>query len=168
MVILCDVSHSMDLYSSFFIQFIYAFQSVYKRIETFVFSTHLQRITQELRSKPFREAMQDLSQHTQGWSGGTKIGESLQTFVEDYGFQMLDKQTIVLILSDGWDTGEVELVESSMENIKKKSRKVLWLNPLMGNPNFKPEVEGMKAALPYIDTLASVHNLDSLRRLVIG
>jgi uncharacterized protein len=164
-VLLCDVSKSMDLYSAFLIQFIYAFQTVYRNIETFVFSNSIQRITNELKNKTFEEAMRELSQQIIGWSGGTQIGLSFQDFADNYSTQMLDKQTIVLILSDGWDTGEVTILKDSMQIIKQKSRKVIWLNPLAGNPNFTPTVQGMSVAMPFIDIFASVHNVDSLRKI---
>ncbi len=165
LVMLCDVSKSMDLYSAFLVQFIYAFQSVYRNIETFVFSSSIHRITNELKNKTFEEAMSDLSHKVIGWSGGTQIGLSFQDFTDNFSTQMLDKQTIVLILSDGWDTGEVEILKNSMQCIHQKSRKVIWLNPLAGNPNFAPTVQGMSAAMPFIDIFASVHNLESLRNM---
>jgi uncharacterized protein len=165
LVMLCDVSKSMDLYSAFLVQFIYAFQSVYRNIETFVFSNSIHRITNELKNKSFDEAMRELSQQIIGWSGGTQIGFSFQSFTDNYSTQMLDKQTIVLILSDGWDTGEVEILENSMEIIHQKARKIIWLNPLAGNPNFTPTAQGMSVALPFVDIFASVHNVESLRKI---
>ncbi len=165
LVVLCDVSKSMDLYSAFLVQFIYAFQSVYRNIETFVFSNSMHRITHKLKNKTFEEAMKELSQHVIGWSGGTQIGLSFQDFTDNYSTQMLDKQTIVLILSDGWDTGEIEILKNSMQIIHQKVRKVIWLNPLAGNPNFVPTVQGMSAAMPFVDIFASVHNIESLRKI---
>jgi uncharacterized protein len=165
LVLLCDVSKSMDLYSAFLIQFIYAFQTVYRNIETFVFSNSIHRVTNELKNKTFEEAMRELSQQIIGWSGGTQIGLSFQDFTDNYSTQMLDKQTIVLILSDGWDTGEVDILKDSMQTIKQKSRKVIWLNPLAGNPNFTPTVQGMSIAMPFVDIFASVHNVDSLKKI---
>lgn len=165
LIMLCDVSKSMDLYSAFLVQFIYAFQSVYRNIETFVFSNSIHKITQELKNKSFEEAMRELSQQVIGWSGGTQIGLSFKDFLNNYSIQLLDKQTIVLILSDGWDTGEVEILKDSMQIIQQKARKVIWLNPLSGNPNYSPSVQGMSAALPFVDIFASVHNVESLRKI---
>ena len=166
LVLLCDVSKSMDLYSRFLIQFIYAFQSVYRRIETFVFSTSLHRITETLREEELSRALDLLSGTVKDWSGGTKIGASLEQFVSNYGLKFVDSQTVVLIISDGWDTGEVDLLQSSMHYLHKRSRYVIWLNPLKGSPGFQPTTRGMQAALPYIDIFASAHNLASLRQLV--
>ena len=166
LVLLCDVSKSMDLYSRFLIQFLYAFQSVYRRIETFVFSTSLHRVTEILQTEDLEEALNLMSVTVPDWSGGTKIGESFGEFVEQYALDLLDPGTVVLIISDGWDTGDVEMLGESMRVMKSRSRSVIWLNPLMGNPDYRPSTQGMQAALPYIDILASAHNLSSLRRLV--
>jgi len=163
LVLLCDVSKSMDLYSRFFIHLIYAFQNAYDKIETFVFSTALHRVSTILDNQEFDKAFETISDRVPDWSGGTTIGSCLQDFASDYGYGMLDKKTIVLILSDGWDTGQPEIIKNAMRSIYKKSRKVIWLNPLAGSPDFSPEALGMKTALPYIDILASAHNLQSLK-----
>lgn len=165
LVLLCDVSRSMELYSAFLIQFMYAFQQVYRRMETFVFSTSLKRITSLLKQKNFHEAMQQLSHENNGWSGGTRIGESLDVFVKEYGKKMIDSKTFVIILSDGWDTGNIDLIKKNMEFIHSKSKKLIWLNPLAGFEDYKPHVAAMKAALPFIDVFAPAHNAESLRRL---
>lgn len=165
LVLLCDVSRSMELYSAFLIQFMYAFQQVYRRMETFVFSTSLKRITSLLKQKNFGEAMQLLSHENNGWSGGTRIGECLDVFVNEYGKKLIDSKTIVIILSDGWDTGNIELVRTNMEFIHAKSKKIIWLNPLAGFEDYKPHVSAMKAALPFIDVFAPVHNVESLKKL---
>ncbi|MCU0467684.1 MAG: VWA domain-containing protein [Arcicella sp.] len=163
LVMICDVSKSMDLYSSFLIQFMYAFQSVYKQIETFVFSHTLSRITHDLKNKTFHEALRELASKKTGWSGGTEIGLSLQAFNDHYAFQMLDKQTITLILSDGWDTGNADILAENIQKIQQKSKKTIWLNPLAGHKNYAPTTQGMSVAMPYIDIFASAHNVESLR-----
>src|SRR5437773_5208709 len=165
LVLLCDVSRSMELYSAFFIQFMYAFQQVFRRMETFVFSTSLKRITSQLKQKNFNEAMNLLSSENSGWCGGTRIGDALNVFTNDYGKKMLGSKTIVIIVSDGWDTGNIDLIKKSMEFIYAKSKKVIWLNPLAGFEDYKPHVSGMKAAMPFIDVFAPVHNAECLKRL---
>lgn len=165
-VLICDVSRSMDLYSRFLIQFMYAFQTSFRRIETFVFSADLFRATNQLLQRDFKTALEKLSEEIPGWSGGTRIGESLDTFCQNYARKLLNKQTIVLILSDGWDTGDTDLLGRSMKMIQKKAAKVIWLNPLAGSPNYEPTVKGMQAAMPYIDVFAPAHNVESLRRVV--
>ncbi|RMH95186.1 MAG: VWA domain-containing protein, partial [Calditrichaeota bacterium] len=166
LVILCDVSKSMDLYSRFLIQFLYAFQSVYRRMETFVFSTSLHRVTEQLQRGTFAEALQELAETVPDWSGGTRIGESLHTFVTEYGGRLLNDRTIVLIMSDGWDTGDIHLLEESMHHLHEHAGRVIWLNPLAGSPEFEPSVRGMQAALPHVDVFAPVHNVESLRNLL--
>ena len=165
LVLLCDVSRSMELYSVFLIQFMYAFQQVYRRMETFVFSTTLTRITPVLKQKNFRAALNSLGSENSGWAGGTRIGESLGAFVKDYAKKLVDKKTIVVILSDGWDTGNIDALKKNMEYIHNKSKKLIWLNPSAGYSAYRPDVAGMKAAMPYIDAFAPIHNAESLRRL---
>ncbi len=165
LVMLCDVSKSMELYAVFLLQFMYAFQQVYNRIDTFVFSTTLKRITPELQQKNFREALRLLGSEKSGWAGGTRIGESLNEFVRDYAKKLVDSKTIVIILSDGWDTGDIVTLKKSMEYIHNKSKKIIWLNPLAGYSVYRPDVAGMKTAMPYIDVFAPVHNVESLRLL---
>ena len=165
LVVLCDVSKSMDLYAAFLLQFMFAFQQVYSRIETFAFSTSLQHITLVLKHTDFKEALGLLGKQNSSWSGGTRIGESLYQFVKEYASCLLDKRTIVIILSDGWDTGNIELLEQSMETIHARSKKVIWLNPVAGYAFYQPDAAGMQAAMPYIDVFAPVHNADSFRKL---
>lgn len=166
LVLLCDVSKSMDLYSRFLVHMIYAFQNVYDQLETFVFSTALHRVTPILANNGLDKAFDMISDRVPDWSGGTTIGACLQDFVDDFGYGMLDKKTIVLVLSDGWDTGGPETIEKAMKTIYRKSKKVIWLNPLAGSPGFAPDTMGMKAALPYIDSLVSAHNLESLKQVL--
>ena len=165
LVLLCDVSKSMELYTVFFIQFMYAFQQVYGKIETFTFSTSLKRVTTFLKEKNFREASRLLGPENNNWEGGTRIGESLSSFVREYSKKMLDSKTIVIILSDGWDIGDMELLKTNMELIRARSKKIVWLNPLTGFASYRPEAAGMQTAMPFIDVFAPAHNVESLRRL---
>ena len=165
LVVLCDVSKSMDLYAVFLLQFMYSFQQLYSRMETFAFGTSLQCITPIFRKAGFATALQLLNDQHNNWSGGTRIGECLNCFVKEYAPRVIDKRSVVIILSDGWDTGDIGLLAQSMKWIKERSKKVIWLNPLAGFSSYRPEVAGMRAALPYIDVFAPVHNLNSLRKL---
>jgi uncharacterized protein with von Willebrand factor type A (vWA) domain len=165
LVLLCDVSRSMDLYSRFLIQFIYAFQRAYRRIETFAFSTGLYRLTELLRSEDMDGVLAHLPEHAPGWSGGTRIGASLDHFLAEHGDRLLDPHTVVFILSDGWDTGEAERLAAATEGIRARCRCLIWLNPLLGNESYRPETKGMLAALSHVDLFAPAHNLASLRAL---
>ncbi len=165
LVLICDVSKSMDLYSRFLIQFMYAFQSAFHRIETFVFSTSLHKVTEHLQRQHINQTLQKLADNVPNWSSGTQIGLSLKTFCEKYT-RLLDKKTTLIILSDGWDMGETADLAASMKQMHKKAGKLVWLNPLAGNPNYEPTTEGMKAAMPFIDVFAPVHNVESLKNLL--
>jgi uncharacterized protein len=165
LVLLCDVSQSMELYSRFLLQFAYAFQQVFKRIETFVFSTELIKTSEILRGSDFTKMLNELSETVPNWSGGTRIGESLRQFTEQHSQKCLTSKTIILIMSDGWDTGEVEVLEQAMQTIHKKAKKVIWLNPLAGNPNYEPNTACMEKAMPYIDVLNAGHNVESIKNL---
>lgn len=163
LVLLCDVSGSMDLYSRFLLQFLYALQNVFGRVETFTFATRLTRVSDLLRGPSYRSALGRLAD-VSDWSGGTRIGDSLRDFNENWG-SLVDRRTIVLILSDGWDTGEPDLLALEMHTVKRRAARVIWLNPLLGTPTYEPLSRGMAAALPLVDRFAAAHNLASLREL---
>lgn len=165
LVLLCDVSGSMENYSRFLITFLYALQQIYGNIETFAFSTSLHRLTGILKQKEITDALKDISSSVPDWSGGTKIGNCLHTFLDESGSTLLNKDTVVIILSDGWDIGEVQLMEQCMKQIHQKTQRVIWLNPLLGNPEYEPDCMGMQAALPFVDEFLPAHNLESLREL---
>jgi len=163
LVLLCDVSGSMDLYSRFLLQFLYALQNVFGRVETFTFATRLTRVTEQLKGRSYQLALKRLTE-VRDFSGGTRIGESLQEFNGSWG-HLVDRHTIVLVLSDGWDTGEPEILAAEMLALKRRAGRVIWLNPLLGNPSYEPLTRGMAAALPLVDHFAAAHNLASLRDL---
>jgi len=157
------VSGSMDLYTRLLLQFVHALQNSLARVETFVFSTSLERITGRLKNKDYERALELLGE-TRGWSGGTLIGPSLAAF--DSGWpNLVDRRTIVIILSDGWDTGEPEELAASLARLKGRAGKLIWLNPLLASPEYRPLTRGMQAALPHLDLFAPMHNLRSLRAL---
>ena len=163
LVLLCDVSGSMDLYSRFLLQFLYALQNLFGRVETFTFATRLTRVSDLLRGPSYKRALRRLTE-VRDWSGGTRIGEAIRDFNQEWG-RLVDRRTIVLILSDGWDTGEPDVLAQEMLTLKRRAGRVLWLNPLLGNPSYEPLTRGMAAALPLVDHFAAAHNLSSLREL---
>lgn len=164
LVVLCDVSGSMDLYSRVLLQFLFALQKAFDRVETFVFSTGLSRITGALREGSYLGALDRLAREVEGWSGGTRIGECLAEFEERWG-GLVDRRTVLVILSDGWDTGEPGVLEGAMRRLHRRAGKVVWLNPLLGSPDYRPETRGMKAALPHVDVFAPAHDVPSLEAL---
>jgi len=164
--LLCDVSKSMDLYARFLIQFMYAFHRVSTEMETFVFTTSLTRISSALSNREFGDSLEELHTIVPSWSGGTNIGRSFAQFREDYGCRHLGKETTVMILSDGWDQGDEDLLDEQMHFLQKSSRRIIWVNPLAGRPGYSPQTIGMKTAMPYVDYFTSAHNVTTLVDMV--
>jgi uncharacterized protein len=165
LVVICDVSRSMDTYSKFLLQFIHAMQNTIGKVESFVFSTSLTRVTEYFKNEDILEALDRIAREVHDWSGGTRIGQSLTTFNERWAKQLVNKHTIVLILSDGLDTGDAEILRQAMEALQERSGKVIWLNPLLGSKDYRPLARGMSTALEHIDVFAPAHNLASLADL---
>jgi uncharacterized protein len=165
LVIALDVSGSMNPYSIFFVRFAYALQKYFKRVDTFLFSTQLTEITPTLRARQLRDALEALAGHAAGWSGGTKIGESLHQLTQLQGRRLFSRDTVFMVLSDGWETGDPAVLAEELSAIKRRVRKLIWLNPLLGMADYEPITRGMSAALPYIDVFAPAHNLESLLNL---
>ena len=164
LVVLCDVSGSMDIYSRLLLQFVYGLQNSFAKVESFVFATSLARITGELKNKTYKSALDRLAANVRGWSGGTRIGASLATFNAQW-LRRIDRRTIVIILSDGWDTGEPEQLVETLALLQRRAGRVIWLNPLLGSSDYAPVTRGMQAALPFINVFAPAHDLASLRAL---
>ena len=165
LVLLLDVSDSMNPYSLFLLKFAYALKQCAREVSAFIFSTRLIDIGGVLGAKSWPDAMEKLSEMTTGWYGGTKIGRSLQSFNERFGAKLLSKDSAIIILSDGWDTETPDALVNELRKIKNKSKQLIWLNPLLGLPGYEPMTRGMSAALPYIDVFAPAHNLESLLQL---
>lgn len=163
-VLLCDVSGSMERYSRFLLRFLLA-AGRDRDVESFVFSTRLTRLTSWLSASRLDQALASLGSLVHDWSGGTRIGACLDEFVRLYGRSLLGRRTVVVILSDGLDRGDVDLLERAMRAMQRKARKTIWLNPLLASPQYEPAARGMRAALPYVDVFAPGHNLESLSEL---
>lgn len=164
MVVLCDVSGSMDVYTKFLIQFLYGLQNGLRGVETIVFSTRLTRITALLRRRNINAALDLIAETVQDWSGGTKIGTCLKVFNDTMAPSMVSSRALVIVISDGWDTGDTAVLEAEMARLKARALRLIWLNPLLGSPNYQPLCKGMHTALPYVDDFMPVHNVDSLRQ----
>ncbi|MFI5268820.1 MAG: VWA domain-containing protein, partial [Chloroflexota bacterium] len=133
LVLICDVSRSMDQYSRFLLQFVYAFQRALGRVESFVFGTRLTRVTRYFRTSSIHEAVERISGEAPDWAGGTRIGASLQAF--NRGFRsVVDGSTTVVVLSDGLDTGDLELLDAEMARLRSRAHRLIWLNPVLGSP----------------------------------
>ena len=165
LAILLDVSGSMDKYSFFLLRFIWALRAHFGQVEAFIFSTNLVRITDYLDSKDLGHTLALLTVRAHNWSSGTKIGWCMQQFNEQHAKQVLSGSSTVIVLSDGLDTGEPELLASELAKIKQRTRRLIWLNPLKGMAGYEPIAKGMSAALPEIDVFNSAHNLNSLLEL---
>ena len=163
-VALCDVSGSMDIYSRVLLQFLYAIQNAFARVETFVFSTGLSRVTRDLRGERYDAALARLSGAVEGWSGGTRIGASLAAFNTSWS-RLVDRRTVVVIVSDGWDTGDPEQLADELQLLARRAGRLVWLNPLLGSPSYEPLTRGMQTALRHVHVFAPAHNLASLRAL---
>ncbi len=163
-VLLCDVSGSMERYSRFLMRFLLA-AGRDRDVESFVFSTRLTRLTPWLSASHVDQALDSLGTRVHDWSGGTRIGECLDEFVRTHGRSLLGQRTVIVILSDGLDRGDVSLLERAMRAMHRKARKVIWLNPLLASPQYEPAARGMSAALPHVDIFAPGHNLESLLEL---
>ena len=165
LVIFLDISGSMNSYSLFLVRFAYALQKYFKNVNTFLFSTNIVEITDILRTRDLPSALRQLSERAAGWAGGTRIGESLKDLNRQHGRKLLSRNTVFIILSDGWDTGEPEMLTAELRSTRRRIQKLVWLNPLLGLKDYAPITRGMGAALPYVDFFAAAHNLDSLLAL---
>jgi uncharacterized protein len=165
LVTLLDVSGSMSSYSMFLAKFLYALQQHFRSTHTFLFSTNLVEITSLFRAPRLSDALRALSRQPAGWSGGTKIGASLREFNEFHSRKLRPADTLFIILSDGWDTGDASVLAAELAAVKRRVRKLIWLNPLLGSEQYQPITSGMSAALPHIDVFRSAHNLESLLAL---
>ncbi len=165
LVVLLDVSGSMNLYSTVLMRFVHGIICNFKDAEAFVFHTRLIHIASAIRDLRPKMAMERLAVMTAVWSGGTRNGDCLATFNRNYAPRMLGFRTVVMILSDGFDTGRPEVIDHELAAIKRRAKRLVWLNPLAGWRGYEPTASGMAAALPHIDLFAPAHNLKSLMAL---
>lgn len=169
LIVLADISGSMERYSEMLLHFIHGAQHRFSGVESFVFATRLTRITRQLRRRNPTEAIASAARTVPDWSGGTRIGEALGTYNKQWSRRVGGGGPIVLIISDGWDTGEPELLDLEMRRLARTVHRVVWLNPLAGRDGFTPEARGMAAALPHVDDLlagGTARNLGDLIELL--
>jgi uncharacterized protein len=165
LVVLLDASGSMSLYTAFFVRFLHGVVDAFREAEAFVFHTRLAHVSPSLRDRDVTRAVERLSLMAQGIGGGTRIGESLATFNRWHARRVINSRTALMIVSDGYDTGEPGQLGEEMRRLRRHCRKIIWLNPLIGWRDYSPQARGMQAALPYVDLFAPAHNLESLAAL---
>lgn len=164
-VLIADISGSMEKYSRLVLQFFYSMSHSLQRVECFAFGTRLTRITAQLKLKNIDRAVSDAGREVVDWSGGTRIGESLTTFNRQWSRRVLRRGAVLMIVSDGWERGDVENLSAQMRYLQLRCHRLIWLNPLMGKADYQPLSQGMAAALPYIDDFLPIDNLQSLSAL---
>ena len=171
LVLLCDISGSMEPYSRLLLHFIYAVSHPrsadpgVSRVEAFAFGTRLTRLTQELAERDVDRALQAAAHRIEDWGGGTRTGDALREFNFNWSRRLLGQGAAVLIISDGWDRGDIALLGQEMERLHRSCHRLIWLNPLLGSPDYQPLTRGIVAALPHVDDFLPVHNLASLEQL---
>lgn len=166
LVVVADISGSMERYTRLLLHFIYSLTAgLDQPVEAFVFSTRLTHITRQLHDREVEAALREVSRAVPDWSGGTRIGEALKAFNFDWGRRVLGRGAVVLLISDGWDRGDVDLLRREMARLQRTCHRLIWLNPLLGSPEYAPLTRGMQAAMPFVDDFLPVHNLASLEDL---
>jgi len=161
-VLLCDVSGSMERYSRMLVHFAHALELSHVRVESFVFSTTLTRITDELRTRGIDVAVSAAARAVPDWSGGTRIGEALKTLHQRWMRRVLHGGPVVLLISDGWDRGDPDLLRQQVARLQRSSHRLIWLNPLIGTADYAPLTRGLQAALPYVDDFLPARTLTNL------
>jgi len=165
LVIIADVSGSMERYIRFVMPFILGLRGAGSQAEVFVFSTSLTSITFLVKHLPVEKALARISEKVTNWSGGTRIGYSLRQFNQGQGGRRVNQKTVIVIMSDGWDLGGKEVLKLEMEALNKKAHCLIWLNPLADDPAYEPMCRGMKTVLPYVDYFMPVSSLQGLKRV---
>lgn len=164
-VLLADVSGSMEQVSRLVLLFFYSIAHSLPDVECFTFGTRLARITPQLVLRNADRAIDSAYQEVVDWAGGTRIGETLHAFNRRWGRRVLRRGAVVLIVSDGWERGDASELAGEMRHLSRRCHRLIWLNPLLGNAAYEPRVEGMAAALPFVDDFLPVHNLHSFEQL---
>jgi uncharacterized protein with von Willebrand factor type A (vWA) domain len=165
LVVLCDVSGSMERYTRPLLLFVHAAVGSGRGVEVFAFGTRLTRLTPELRTRDPEQALAASAKRVADWASGTRIGASLKTFNDVWGRRALTRGAVVLVISDGWERQDPGLVGREMARLARAAYGVVWVNPLKGHPEYQPLAGGMRAALPYVDRFVAGHNLASLEEL---
>jgi uncharacterized protein len=164
-VVLADVSGSMERYARMLLQFVYGMAAGAHDVESFVFATRLTRITREVARRGSATALTTVAHRVRDWGGGTRIGDALRSFNLHYARRAMRHGPVVLVISDGWDRGDPEQLARELARLRRSCRRLVWLNPLLGAASYEPLTRGMRAALPLVDDFLPAHNLASLEQL---
>jgi uncharacterized protein len=167
LVLLCDVSGSMERYSRMLLHFAHALTRRQRRVEAFLFSTELTRITMQLRARRIGDAVSAVSRAVPDWSGGTRIGAAIRQFHQRWTRRALRGSPVVLLISDGWDRGDPEVLRAQVARLQRSCHRLIWLNPLIGTVGYEPLTRGLQAALPYVDDFLPARTLTNLGDLAI-
>ena len=167
LVLLCDVSGSMERYSRMLLHFAHAATRRHARVETFLFSTDLTRITRQLRMANPDAAVAAAARSVHGWSGGTRIGRAIRELHQRWGRRVLNGAPVVLLISDGWDRGDPQELADAIARLQRTSHRLVWLNPLIGTADYAPLTRGLQAALPYVDDFLPARTLNNLADLAV-
>jgi uncharacterized protein len=165
LVLLCDVSGSMEVYARLLVHFAYALTRRHRRVEAFLFSTRLTRITRELRASRIDDAVRAVSKAVPDWSGGTRIGAALAEFHRRWGRRALARRPVALLVSDGWDRGEPDVLAAAVARLHRSCHRLIWLNPLIGTQDYQPLTRGLIAALPHVDDFLPARSLRDIAQL---
>ena len=165
LIVICDISGSMERYSRLFLHFMYSLVQGTRQTEVFIFGTRLTHLTPALRHSDIDSALDKMSSIVLDWSGGTRIGESLKSFNFRWLRRVHGRGAMVIIISDGWDRGDIALLETEISRLQRSVYRLVWLNPLLGSPDYEPLVRGIQTSLPYVDAFLPIHNLVSLEQL---
>ena len=165
LVLLLDVSGSMEPYARALIRFVHAAVAGRQKVEAFALGTRLTRLTRELSSRDPDEALRRASARVVDFGGGTRLGDGLRVFNDEWGQRGMARGAIVVILSDGWDRGDPEVLAEQMQRLHRVAHKVVWVNPLKVTPGYAPLARGMAAALPHVDAFVEGHSIDAMDRL---
>ncbi|MGH9254915.1 MAG: vWA domain-containing protein [Vicinamibacterales bacterium] len=166
-VVLCDISGSMERYSRMLLHFAHAFAARERRVEAFVFSTELTRVTTELRTGNVEQALSHVARAARDWSGGTRIGDVLRQFHQGWSRRLPRGGLVVLLISDGWDRGDPAVLRDQMQRLRRRCHHLIWLSPLAGTPDYAPLTRGLQAALPCVDDFLPVRTLANLADLAL-
>ena len=164
-VLLVDVSGSMEAYARPLLRFVHAAVAARSRIEAFALGTRLTRLTRELKRRDPDEALRLAAAAVADFAGGTRLGEGLGRFNDEWGVRGMARGAVVVILSDGWDRGDPEVLAEQMQRLQRVAHRVVWVNPLKATPGYAPLARGMAAALPHVDAFVEGHSIDALERL---